>query len=189
MQNKKLSKLNIFANKRRVFIVSLVVVLVLLATVGTTLAFLAMKTQSVKNVFAPVTISCEVQDGYKIANTGDYSAYIRAAVAVNFLKDGDTTTVHGIAPVKNTDYTITFNSSEWLLGDDGFYYYKTPINANTKTTALITSFVPAANIVTPDGYKLSAQIIAEAIQSNPKSTVSTYWNVNVDDSGNITGKQ
>ncbi len=184
MQNKKVSKLNIFANKRRVFIVSLTVVLVLLASVGTTLAFLAMKTQSIKNVFAPVTISCQVQDDYKVANTGDYSAYIRAAVVVNYVKDDDSTVVHGVPPVEGTDYTLVLDETNWDVDTtDGFYYYKTPVNSgNTSntTTPLVTTFAAMGSRVAPEGYSMKVQIIAEAIQSNPVSTVKDYWNVTVD---------
>ena len=187
MKNKKISKFNTLSFKRKTVIISFTVILVLLASVGTTLAFLAMKTGSIKNIFEPVTIACQVNDDdYTVGNIGDYSAYIRASVIVNYVKDSDDTVVYGIPPVLNTDYSITFDSNSWIKGSDGFYYYKTPVNAKADTAALITEFNRISQV---NGYTLKAQILAEAIQSKPTSTVSDYWNVTVDGNGNITGKK
>ena len=40
-------------------------------------------------------------------------------------------------------------------------------------------------IQTPDGYSLSVEIIADAIQSVPKDAVESSWPVKVDDNGAI----
>ncbi len=189
MKNKKLSKFNTFSFKRKITIISFTVILVLLASVGTTIAFLAMRTGAIKNIFDPISITCQVnENNYTVTNTGDYSAYIRASVIVNYVKveskaDGDTShTVYGVPP-KASDYNITYNTAYWDEGADGFYYYKTPVNAGD-TTEKIVDFASQADV--PDGYEIKVQILADAIQNNPTDTVESVWGVTVDNSGNIS---
>lgn len=184
MKNKKIFFGLDFSNKkvRRVFAISVAVILVLVAAVGTTLAYIATKTDGVKNVFDPVTITCEMIDGYMVENTGDYDAYIRAYFVVNWVDANGN--VYGQKPIENTDYKVTSNwknvggsvsANNWELGNDSFYYYTSPVAPNTTTTSLLTVQQLASSV--PAGYTLQVQMIAEAIQAKPMSTITEHWGV------------
>ena len=188
MKEKMRSVKELFSNKkfRRVFTLTVAIVLVLVATVGSTFAFIVTRTEGVKNVFDPVTIECSVAD-YSVKNDGDYSAYIRAYFVVNWVEDG-TENVYGQKPVLNTDYTINVKaadnattSGKWDKGSDGFYYYTSPVAAKAATAALIDSFSLVDGVSAPADYVLQVQMIAEAIQSKPEISVTNSWGVTVND--------
>ncbi len=188
MQNNGTNKKpNTHFKRKRFVICSIVAILVGLATIGSTVAFLIDKTDTVKNVLDPIKINCEVNDSeYTVKNEGDYAAYIRAAATVNYVKDSGAI-VYGQPPKKDTDYTIAFNQNDWVLGSDGFFYHKAPVNADNFTTELVSDFQILTDNA-PDGYEMKVQIIAEAIQSEPVSTVCNYWNVTVDANKFIVSK-
>jgi hypothetical protein len=108
----------------------------------------------------------------KIKNTGDTEAYIRAAIIVTWKKaDG---TVYAKSPVKDVDYIMQLNLSDdgWVLGADGYYYYIQPVAAGATTGMLISSATAGADL---DGYYISIEIVASAIQSTPTDVVTTQW--------------
>ena len=156
------------------------IVMVIGAVAGTTVAFLTTKTEDVANQFEYGKVSCQVDETFangtksdvKITNTGNIPAYIRAKVVVTW-KDADGN-VYGKAPA-SSDYSITYGS-EWTQGTDGYYYYNTPVDANGSTPALITECKKTADAAAPEGYDLSVEIIADAIQSQPANARTEAWN-------------
>ena len=169
--------------KATMLLTSLALLLTLL--IGGTVAFMIVKDGPITNLFASSMVTCEVEetfaDGVKsnvtIKNTGDTTAYIRAAIVVTW-KDAENGNVYGGKPVAGTDYTISLNETDWFLGSDGFYYYKNPVAAENSTTNLIISCSPVAN-ETPAGYGLNVEILGSAIQSVPDSVVEDHWGVQV----------
>ena len=178
--------------KRRM-VAALALALILVCTVGGTLAYVFMDTDPVENKFTPSKVTTAVVENgkeytnndvsvtekrdVKIKNTGDTAAYIRAAIVVTWKKaDG---TVYAMKPQVGTDYNITIGSN-WTE-KDGYYYYAVPVPAvddasttdvdETLTDALITSCTPAGNNA-PDGYKLSVEIVASGIQSTGMGATS-----------------
>lgn len=160
-------------------------VLVLTASVGVTTAYLIAKTGSLNDVFAPSKVSCAVvETGYageddeqtdvsakgsiSVQNTGDVDAYIRAKVVVTWKKtDG---TVCAQAPVLGTDYSMVFaGSPNWSLATDGFWYYKKPVEPGSTTDLLISSCTLEADTSVPEGYYLSVEIVASAIQATAEA--------------------
>lgn len=171
-------------------------VLLILAAVlaiGGTLAYIIANTVSVENKFTPGEVRCEVLEDFdkitksnvRIKNTGNTAAYIRATYVVTWQKEDGT--VNGKMPVVGTDYTIEFaeNSGWKLIGD--YWYYTSPVAAGGETGVLIASCKLAEGAAVPTGYHLSVEIIASAIQSEPKSVVAEKWGVTVDGKGIITG--
>lgn len=167
-------------NKSIALLVSLL--LVLTVTVGGTIAFLADTSGPLKNIFNPSQVTTDVdetnEDGVKtnvmITNTGDTEAYIRAAVVITWQdKDGN---VYGQMPTTN-DYTITWGNG-WDEGNDGFYYWPSPVEPNQKTGVLIESVQPVAGKA-PADYYLNVEIIGSGIQSVPTSVVANAWGVTV----------
>lgn len=180
-------------NKKSILITS--VALLLLVAVGTTLAYIFTKTEPVENTFNPSKVSCAVVENgsatentdsivetgktkknVQIKNTGDTDAYIRVAVVVNWVSE-DGTRVWVTKPVKDTDYTISYNLDDgWIDGGDGYYYYTQPVAKSALTDTLIESATQlAANgPVGTDNtqYYLSIEIVASAIQADGMGATS-----------------
>lgn len=171
-------------NKRSMaLLVSLAVVLTV--AVGVTLAYIFTKTDPVENTFKPSKVTCAViEDGkttddpygqvnvssksnVQIKNTGDTTAYIRVAVVVTWKNEKGN--VWAQAPVEGKDYSVTWNltANGWVEGTDGYYYYKKavpPTGDGAFTDVLITEAKPLKDCP-EDGYTLSIEIVASAIQA------------------------
>lgn len=147
-------------NKRAVaLLVSLV--MLLSAAVGATVAYIIDRTENMENIFTPSRVACEVVDEtnhtYSVENTGDTAAYVRVAVVVNW-KNSFTGSIYAQSPT----FTLSAESTDWILGSDGYYYYATKITPDGKTSNL--TVVPSGNAPTDD-YELSVEIVASAIQA------------------------
>mgnify|MGYP004624583965 CR=1 FL=1 len=167
-----------------VLVVSLLALLLVVA--GGTLAWLTAQ-DSVSNTFTPAHVTCDVdetfQDGIKsdvkIKNTSDIPVYIRASIIVTW-KDSFGN-VYGQLPVAGTDYTMTMaNDSKWVPNGD-YYYFTSPVAVGATTGTLISSCTVEEGATIPEGYALSVEIIAEAIQSQPARAVQQAWGVTVSD--------
>lgn len=166
----------------------LAAVIVLLAgAVGGTWAFLVAQSEPVQNNFTYAHVRCTIDETFdgttksdvKIQNTGDIPAYIRARIVVTW-KDASGSV--SAVPVKNTDYTIAFNETDWTQQGD-YWYCKTAVNPNGFTPELISECKKTGTA--PDGYDLSVEILADAIQSEPASAVTEAWgNTPIAASGN-----
>lgn len=198
-------------SKKRLTILLVSLLSVVAISVGVTLAYVLTKTDEVENEFKPSKVACAVvekldgtQQGevtgdqvgeteneefaiksdVQIKNTGDTDAYIRVAVVVTWKKaDG---TVWAQTPVAGTDYTAWTPGADWTkIGD--YYYYTQPVKPTNTTGTLINTIevLDTANI--PDGYYLSIEIVASAIQAKPSDVVEEQWGVSVGSSG-ITAK-
>ena len=177
------------AKRSLVLVVSVLVLL--LAVAGGTLAWLTAQ-DSVNNTFTPAHVTCDVAEkfengiksGVKIKNTSDIPAYIRAYIVVTW-KDADGN-VYGKLPVANTDYTMTMGPNGWAQ-KDGYWYCNTAVASGANTPVLISNCEVKDNATIPDGYKLSLEIIAEAIQSVPTTTVGDVWGsvASVDSNGTL----
>lgn len=168
---------------RKEFVLLVSVFAMIAGVVGGTVAYLVADTDPLTNNFDLAEVSCgveekfdnQVKENVKIQNTGDIPAYIRAKVVVTW-KDEDGN-VYGQAPVAETNYTISY-SSDWAPDGD-YWYYNTPVKPKEFTPVLINSCSPIAD-QTPEGYHLSVEILAEAIQSEPHneslSAIKDAWN-------------
>ena len=88
--NEKSGRHGIRMNRTAVLLIA--IILLISTAVGSTVAFLATKTEPVENSFEYANVSCEVMqdrdtDGsiVQVKNTGTISAYIRAAVVANWI--------------------------------------------------------------------------------------------------------
>lgn len=163
--------------------VALLVCLTLAATltVGSTLAFLVTKTDSIVNIFTPTKVTVEVDEKFenakedvKIKNTGTTDAWIRAAVVITWKNEaGD---LYGTPPVETTDYTITWNltADGWVKGKDGYYYWTKPVVPDSFTGILITKCEYKENQA-PAGYYLNVDVVASGLQSKPNSVFNDKW--------------
>lgn len=169
--------------KKTVAVMAAVALLLALA-VGGTVAYIAAKSALIKNQFQPAQVSCEVEnngDTIKVENTSDVSAYIRAAVVVNWMDASGN--VYGIAP-KDSEYKLQYGGDWQKVGD--FYYYKAKVSAPVSKKDIDKVFTaPLINGITvtgtaPDGYTLTVEVVAEAIQadgvgSDGKTAAESAW--------------
>ncbi len=163
--------------KMKVGTLALALVL-LLATVGGTLAWLATSTAPIENVFTPSTVTVEVEEDFDgtvkknvtAKNTGDIDAYIRIKlVSYRVNEDGDRIGGTVVIPA----FTL---GAGWVESGD-FYYYTKPV-APGKT--------PAADLIGDDGITFEPytdadggmpviEVLAEAIQAVPADAVENAW--------------
>ncbi len=179
--------------KHKVLLLSLV--LALLITAGTTIAFLIKETQPVANKFEPTKVDCLVDEDFNQDKTVksnvqvtcpdticNVPAFVRAKVVVSWKNSaGD---VYSVSPVTGftgndavkNDYTISYGTENWVKGNDGFYYYTKALipgdEEKDNTTNLINTCAVNGDKA-PEGYSLSVEIIADAIQADGESLGST----------------
>ena len=182
--NEKSGRQGIRMNRTAVLFIA--IILLISTAVGSTVAFLATKTEPVENSFEYANVSCEVTqnrdtDGSSIVqvkNTGTISAYIRAAVVANWI-DADGNIAASVP--EGYSYDLTCSSGSWAQGNDGFFYYLLPVAPGALTEgSLLTCTVTCPE--NPE-YTLSVEVLAEAIQSTPASAVNEAWRAAVDGSG------
>lgn len=183
--NEKSGRHGIRMNRTAVLLIA--IILLISTAVGSTVAFLATKTEPVENSFEYANVSCEVTqncdtDGsiVQVKNTGTVSAYIRAAVVANWM---DTDGNIAASVPKGYSYDLTCSSDSWVQGTDGFFYYLLPVAPGASTEGnLLTCTVTCPK---DPGYTLSVEVLAEAIQSTPANAVNEAWNVEADGDGKL----
>jgi len=192
-----------FINNRKKALLSGVITIVLLATAGVTLAYLTDKTGVVDNTFTPTEVTCEViepnwndgdtkKESVSIKNTGNIDAYIRVALVFNWVAEDEQGNQYiAPEPVEQNDYIFDKPVGwKWLEGSDGYYYYPDIVPAKGLTEPLVALIRPSAGAA-PEGYTLSVEVVADAIQAEGGSevgnpavwtpAVTQAWGVNVVD--------
>ena len=195
-------------NLKKKAVLTMSVALLLAVAVGITIAYIFTETDPVENTFKPSKVACAVVENGNdpvsagnvtlssktnvlIKNTGDTDAYIRVAVVVNWMSE-DGTRVWATKPVEGTDYSINwaFNDTEnptaWDPGSDGYYYYKNSVAPNGGVTEILINEAKVLNEAPQEGYYLSIEIMASAIQAKPTSVVTSQWGVTVANDGTIS---
>ena len=86
-----------------------------------------------------------------------------------------------------TEYADLFSSrfqylvnTGWIEGTDGYWYYQSPVVPGANTGTLIENCTQLVTANVPEGYHLSVEIVASAIQSSPETVVSAEWKVALD---------
>lgn len=196
MYNEKHAKKSRFKSKKTLtLLVALLVIFTV--SVGSTLAFLITQTGPVVNTFTPGEIKGNVIETFdgetkkdvhiKIDSNSDVSAYVRALVVVSW-KD-EKGNVYGKKPVADVDYSMDWGLDDnWFSVGDGYYYYKKPIGpgeSSNDTTKLIDSCTQL-KACENSNYNLNVDIIAEAVQAEPKDAVEDAWGVTVRSDGTIS---
>lgn len=177
---------------KKAILLSVLTIILAVAAIGATLAFIIVQTNPIENTFPPPNLSINIIEGNNIQNDGDVPVYVRAAVVVNWV-DGEGA-ILSEQPTAG-DYTLTI-ADGWVQGADGFYYLATapaegdpaimtPL-ASKATAALITT---ATQNTTKTGYTLRVQVLASGIQTTPVEAVQNSWGVTVDGNGNLTPPQ
>lgn len=169
--------------KRGLIIISSLILII--TTVSYTIAFLS-KNNNLDNEFILGTVSTSIEETFEnnvkknvsIKNNGNVNSYIRVAIITSF-KDSNSIILPDI-PEENTDYSIDFSQSpNWLYSDnDGFYYYKLPVEPNTNTDILINE---CKTLKEYEDKTFNIDIITQSIQAEPSRSVIEAWDVNITD--------
>ena len=163
-----LRKMYMRLSKREiVFIIS--AVLLVMITVGGTIAYLTSATAPVENEFTPGKVSCEVIETFENNIKKD------VAVLATFVDEAGN--IFSQMPVEGVDYSIEFDTVKWTKGTDGFWYYREKVEPEKFTDKLINQAVSLDTA--PEGYSCSIEIIATAIQANSESVVTSCWGATV----------
>lgn len=171
----------------KLFIGSIMILMVVFGTTKLTIAWLSAETVEIKNTFATGLVASEIIEEFdgqikkdvSIQNTGNIDAYIRVALIPAWKNpDGN---VSGTQV--GTEYTKPQAPDGWFLGNDGFYYHVTSVLPGENTSILINEFT----MPTKDGLLFELQILASAIQADPKEAVEESWPVRVDTEGKLIG--
>ncbi len=174
-------------------VLTIATIALLIAVVGGSLALIEDKTGIITNIFGTpntdITIVEEIPDDQAVKesvafkNSGNIDVYVRVAVVVTWKTDAG---VAPVAPVEGTDYTCDWLlGTDWLKGNDGFYYYASALQANAKTSDLFRNAKLKDDTVIPEGYNLSIEIISQSVQADPQKAVTEAWGVSVDTNGKI----
>ena len=169
-------------NRPKHFAGLLALALILVCTVGGTVAYLVTHTNPVVNTFTPGEVSCQVEEEFDddntvkteavVKNTGNVPAYIRVAVVANTIDAQRNIT--GMATLEGWR-----NAEKWTKSGN-FYYYNDVVQPGDVT----------ANLLTSDGIDLTGiqvTILASAIQSMPDDAVNEAWKMSYNSStGNWT---
>ena len=155
-------------------------VLLLTLSVGGTVAYLSTTSGTVTNTFTPAPVECEIvepdwkngdteKSGVFIKNTGKADAFIRAAIVITWQDEAGN--VYGQVPVENQDYTLNINTTNWEKRGN-YWYCTSAASGATQTPVLINSCTTLKSL---DGYTLSVEILAQAIQAEPAQAVEDAW--------------
>lgn len=170
------------------------IVLLLGVAVGTTVAYLIDRTTPIENKFeyakTDVTVTEEFngteKSNVQVKNESNIPVYIRATYVVNWVdKAGNIVT----SVPDEYIYQLDKNpNGTWVEGKDGYFYYPTPVQPNGLTDGSLLTCTVTKQPANPE-YTLNVEILATAIQSEPKDAVKEAWGVTVDADGNLQPKQ
>ena len=155
-------------NKKSLIMLASVLVLIL-ATVGGTLAYVAAKTTPLVNNFTYGDVPIDIPEKFdgstksdvKIHNQGPSDAFVRAQIIVTW-KNGNN--VAAKAPKLGTDYTLELNTKDWFQVGD-FYYCTKRVPADEFSAVLITKATEVTDNA-PKDYRLSIEILAQSVQAD-----------------------
>lgn len=165
---------------KKLTIMQISLLLIVLMTVGGTVAYLTAAPKTAENTFSPSKVDSEVTESFdgtvksnvNVTNTGDIDAYVRVKLISYRVMEinGKDERIGGTADVP----TFT-RGTDWVEGADGYYYY-TKLVAPGEQPATPLIGTPGITLVTysdADGGRQVIEVIAEAIQPQPKASDKT----------------
>lgn len=173
--------------RKRMTTLVLSVVLMLILSIGGTLALLVDRDDPITNNFTEAQVSCHVTESFdgttksnvNVVNDSNITAYIRVKLVTYRVNDAGQH-IGGTAEIPN------FTPGNGWFEQDGYYYYSQPVAAGASPAAkLINSLALTGSYSDADGGKQVIEVMAEAIQSVPTSVVAEKWNVTVDSNGTL----
>lgn len=151
------------------------VALLLTCAVGSTVAYLKDKTDSITNTFTPGTVTTTIDENFdgttksdvKIKNTGSVAVYVRAVVVGNWCD------ANGNVVAPWTD-NISYNTTNWTQVG-GYWYYKGVLNAGTSTPNLFASYTYTNADIPAGADHLVLTVLHQSIQAEPDAAIKDKW--------------
>ena len=184
-------------SRKRLVLPAICLALILMCSIGGTLAYIVTSTDSITNTFVSTKVEEEITEIFDnnikssiiVENTGETEVYIRVKLVSYRVKedaDGTITRIGGSADIDHFDL-----GSDWFE-ENGCYYYKKPVPVEGATTDLIDTTSDTGIVLKEytdkDGGKQVVEVLAEAIQSKPADAVQSVWPVTVASDGSLTVK-
>lgn len=185
----------------RAYVLLLALALLTGLSVRVSVAYLADRTAEKKNEFTYGRVTSSVNETFEeefgdpvkrnvsLRNTGNTPAYLRALLVVTWKDENGV--VFSTLPVEDEDYEIDMTlAKHWILKDEGFgsyIYYRYPVDPGESTPELIDMVRQNTHATAPENgkYKLSFEIVVDAVQAYPADAVKEAWNVDVNEDGTL----
>jgi len=166
----------------RLTLTALLALILVLSIAGVTLAWLVSRTEPIVNTFTLGEVTVEIPeefDGDTKANVAvknpdngkTVPAYVRVALVPTWTRDADGKEPVG-EPASLSDLNISFNTADWFMASDGYYYYRHILPPGMETTNLINT---AIVLTEGNGYHMNLQVIADGVQAHPSAAVEEVW--------------
>lgn len=157
---------NRIGKKRLILVFTLVLIVAIAAS--STIAWFTAQSVTLTNSFGVAEVACEIDEDFddnikrnvRVQNTGTMEAYIRVAL-IPLVIDGSNVVFPTSSELE--DIIMDLNDTEWVRGDDEYYYCLTPIDPSGYTPILINE----CRIAPSSNYNFELQIVAQAIQALP----------------------
>ena len=173
----------------RLAMMVLSIVLLLGVAIGGTIAWLSTKTTPVTNTFTPARVTCKVEEDFNedtgvktnvnVTNTGNIAVYIRVKLVTYRTNDAG-------QHIGGTAELPKFTPGENWVEYGEYYYYTLPVAPEEKPAAnLAEKMTLTGSYEDADGGKQALDVMAEAIQSEPKKAVGEAWGVRISQ-GSVT---
>ena len=162
------------------------IVLMVIAVVSGTIAFLLTNAGPLTNTFTPSSVSTEITEEFdgkvksnvNAMNTGDTEVYIRIRLVTYRVNDAGER-IGGTAEIP--EFTL---GKDWVKYDE-HYYYTLPVAPGQKPANNLIDRIELKEYDDADGGKQVIEVIAEAIQSDPAAAVNDAWGVSISQ-GSVT---
>ena len=150
---------------KSILLLALVAVL-LLGTVGGTVAYLVTATGPVENVFIPAEYDTEIDEKFEgtakseitVINKGQVNVYVRVAI-VGYYVDDTTGKI-----VASWDGSQVSCNDGWTEGADGFYYYNGIVPPGQPTSNLLKNPI-SVDTESHSGAHLVVTVMHQSIQA------------------------
>lgn len=149
------------------------ILMILFASVGGTVAFLIDATTPVVNTFNPTNIAIETYENFDgtnkkdiyVQNDGTANAYVRVKL-IGYWYDNQDDTI--IAKQSWFDMSANQPNNKWVYLD-GYYYYTEVVEANGGKTEHLFDTPIVLGTNSEDGARKVLEIVAESIQVDGKN--------------------
>lgn len=111
-----------------------------------------------------------------VRNIGEQPIFLRVLpVAKLYQKQTDGTIL--LLPSTNETLSIDYNDTDWINGEDGYYYYKSAVKPSEGTTTLFTTVKinKTTSLKTNEGLHLTFEIKAEGISITKYAYRDAWW--------------
>ena len=166
---------------KRVVALFISTVILVICTVGTSLAILVANTGSIMNIFSPPVVRVSLRDHDEITNIGTIPVYVRALAVVNWVPTNEEHSILSEKPTVGEDLEITFIKENWFQASDGFYYYKKAL-APGDHVALV---LEAEQITEKLGYEMKLTLLSSSIQASDDAINAAWPAVQVNENGEL----